>query len=175
MNSQTIKKGFLGILLGFSLVSCSVETETTELVIESQTFTFEDIYEGSNSATIELDMAALTGANENITGKDIERAFISSVKLTKNDSVGFADISSTKLQLMGEGENTPMVTVGINNEVDGLSKDVSLEIIQDVDLTEYIKGGKVYLILDGNFKADNEEYQDVKATITFGVDTELKK
>ena len=154
------------------LASCSVVTESTELSLESQTFTFEDIFEGPNSATVEVDLKSILDANEQLKGKEIEAANISSIVLMKNDSLGFSEITSAKLQVMADGEETPMVATGVNTSIDGSAKEVSLDIIDEVELEEYVKEGKIYFILDGNFAEDSDEYVDVDVKITFNIETE---
>lgn len=175
MKLKHLKTYLFASIAAFAFASCSVVTESTELSLETQTFTFEDIFEGPNSATVEVDLKPLMEANENLKGKEIEGASIKSIVLMKEDSLGFSEISSAKLQVMADGEETPMVAAGVNTSIDGSSKEVTLDIMDEVELEEYLKEEKIYLILDGNFAEDSDEYVDVKAKIIFSIDTEKKE
>jgi len=160
-----------GILSTLFMTSCSPETDSTEITMEAKTFTFEDIYEGSNSATVEMDSKAMIETQESIDSEKIESVFVSGVTLSKNDSLGLSQITSSKLQIMSESEDLPMVTVAVITEVSEDSKSVEMEIIKEVDLEEYLANGKIYLVLDANFSEDNEEEQPVEAVIKFDVRT----
>ncbi len=157
-----------------AMSSCSVETELNEITMDSQTFLFEDIYEGSNSATIEMDSEAMIDAQESLDSKEIESIFISGVTLTKNDSIGLSEITSSKLQIMSESEDLPMVTVAVKTEVAEGVNSIELDVIDDVDLKEYMDNGKIYLVLDANFSVDNEMEQPVEAVVKFAFNTEKK-
>jgi len=160
-----------GILSTLFMTSCSPETDSTEITMEAKTFNFEDIYEGSNSATVEMDSKAMIETQESIDSEKIESVFVSGVTLSKNDSLGLSQITSSKLQIMSESEDLPMVTVAVITEVSEDSKSVEMEIIKEVDLEEYLANGKIYLVLDANFSEDNEEEQPVEAVIKFDVRT----
>jgi len=161
-----------GVIIAIAISSCSVATVDNELSVPNQTFSFEDVFEGSNTAnSIELDLNPIISAEEKLKGKEVESVNVKSITLTKNDSIGFSEISSVKMQVMGDGEDAPMLTVGVLNKVDSLSKSIELEIVDEVELEEYIEAGKIYLILDGDFKPECEEYQDVDASINFNVKT----
>ena len=171
MKLQLIGAALIGTM---AMTSCSVETELTEVAMDSQTFLFEDIYEGSNSATIEMDSEAMIRSQESLDSKEIESVFISGVTLTKNDSVGLSEITSSKLQIMSESEDLPMVTVAVKTEVaEGVSS-IDLDVIDDVDLKEYMDNGKIYLVLDANFNVDNEMEQPVEAVVKFAFNTAKK-
>ncbi len=160
------------VLLGvIAFSSCSVETELTEVTMDSQTFLFEDIYEGSNSATVEMDAEAMINSQEALKGKSIESVYIAGVTLSKNDSVGLSEITSSKLQIMSESEDLTMVTVAVKTEVSEGATSLELDVIEDMDLKEYMDNGKIYLVLDANFNVDNEVEQPVEAIVKFGFNT----
>lgn len=161
----------LALLGSMALFSCSTETESTEVEMAAQTFVFEDIYEGSNSATVELDVASIKDSESGLEGKEVESAFLSSIVLSKNDSIGLSQITSSKLQIMSEKEDLPMVTVAVITEFAADSKSIELKVIEDVDLEEYLESGKIYLVLDANFNADNEEGQPFEAVMKFKFNT----
>ena len=162
-----IKMMAVGILSALFMASCSPETESTEVTMDAKTFTFEDIYEGSNSATVEMDSKAMIEAQESIDSDKIESVFISGVTLTKEDSAGLSQVTSSKLQIMSESEDLPMVTVAVITEIAEDSKSVELKIIEEVDIAEYLSNGKIYLVLDANFSEDNEMEQPIDAVIKF--------
>ncbi len=162
-----IKMMAVGILSALFIASCSTETESTEVTMDAKTFTFEDIYEGSNSATVEMDSKAMIEAQESIDSDKIESVFISGVTLTKEDSAGLSQVTSSKLQIMSESEDLPMVTVAVITEIAEDSKSVELKIIEEVDIAEYLSNGKIYLVLDANFSEDNEMEQPIDAVIKF--------
>lgn len=162
-----IKMMAVGILSALFIASCSTETESTEVTMDAKTFIFEDIYEGSNSATVEMDSKAMIEAQESIDSDKIESVFISGVTLTKGDSAGLSQVTSSKLQIMSESEDLPMVTVAVITEIAEDSKSVELKIIEDVDIAEYLSNGNIYLVLDANFSEDNEIEQPIDAVIKF--------
>ena len=157
----------VGILSALFMASCSPETESTEVTMDAKTFTFEDIYEGSNSATVEMDSKAMIEEQESIDSDKMESVFISGVTLTKEDSAGLSQVTSSKLQIMSESEDLPMVTVAVITEIAEDSKSVELKIIEEVDIAEYLSNGKIYLVLDANFSEDNEMEQPIDAVIKF--------
>lgn len=157
----------VGILSALFMASCSPETESTEVTMDAKTFIFEDIYEGSNSATVEMDSKAMIEEQESIDSDKIESVFISGVTLTKEDSAGLSQVTSSKLQIMSESEDLPMVTVAVITEIAEDSKSVELKIIEEVDIAEYLSNGKIYLVLDANFSEDNEMEQPIDAVIKF--------
>ena len=171
MKLQLIGVALIGMM---AMTSCSVETELTEVAMDPQTFLFEDIYEGSNSATIEMDSDAMIQSQESLDSKEIESVFISGVTLTKNDSVGLSEITSSKLQIMSESEDLPMVTVAVKTEIAEGVNSIDLDVIDDVDLKEYMDNGKIYLVLDANFNIDNETEQPVEAVVKFAFNTAKK-
>jgi len=162
-----IKMMAVGILSALFMASCSPETESTEVTMDAKTFTFEDIYEGSNSATVEMDSKAMIEEQESIDSDKMESVFISGVTLTKEDSAGLSLVTSSKLQIMSESEDLPMVTVAVITEIAEDSKSVELKIIEEVDIAEYLSNGKIYLVLDANFSEDNEMEQPIDAVIKF--------
>ena len=162
-----IKMMAVGILSVLFMASCSPETESTEVTMDAKTFTFEDIYEGSNSATVEMDSKAMIEEQESIDSDKMESVFISGVTLTKEDSAGLSLVTSSKLQIMSESEDLPMVTVAVITEIAEDSKSVELKIIEEVDIAEYLSNGKIYLVLDANFSEDNEMEQPIDAVIKF--------
>lgn len=162
-----IKMMAVGILSALFMASCSPETESTEVTMDAKTFIFEDIYEGSNSATVEMDSKAMIEEQESIDSDKIESVFISGVTLTKEDSAGLSQVTSSKLQIMSESEDLPMVTVAVITEIAEDSKSVELKIIEEVDIAEYLSNGKIYLVLDANFSEDNEMEQPIDAVIKF--------
>ncbi len=162
-----IKMIAVGILSALFMASCSPETESTEVTMDAKTFTFEDIYEGSNSATVEMDSKAMIEEQESIDSDKMESVFISGVTLTKEDSAGLSQVTSSKLQIMSESEDLPMVTVAVITEIAEDSKSVELKIIEEVDIAEYLSNGKIYLVLDANFSEDNEMEQPIDAVIKF--------
>jgi len=162
-----IKMMAVGILSALFMASCSPETESTEVTMDAKTFTFEDIYEGSNSATVEMDSKAMIEEQESIDSDKMESVFISGVTLTKEDSAGLSQVTSSKLQIMSESEDLPMVTVAVITEIAEDSKSVELKIIEEVDIAEYLSNGKIYLVLDANFSEDNEMEQPIDAVIKF--------
>ena len=162
-----IKMIAVGILSALFMASCSPETESTEVTMDAKTFTFEDIYEGSNSATVEIDSKAMIEEQESIDSDKMESVFISGVTLTKEDSAGLSQVTSSKLQIMSESEDLPMVTVAVITEIAEDSKSVELKIIEEVDIAEYLSNGKIYLVLDANFSEDNEMEQPIDAVIKF--------
>lgn len=162
-----IKMMAVGILSALFMASCSPETESTEVTMDAKTFTFEDIYEGSNSATVEIDSKAMIEEQESIDSDKMESVFISGVTLTKEDSAGLSQVTSSKLQIMSESEDLPMVTVAVITEIAEDSKSVELKIIEEVDIAEYLSNGKIYLVLDANFSEDNEMEQPIDAVIKF--------
>lgn len=171
MKLQLIGAALIGMM---AMTSCSVETELTEVAMDSQTFLFEDIYEGWNSATIEMDSEAMIDAQESLDSKEIESIFISSISVSKDDSVGLSQIVGSKLHIMSESEDLPMVTVAVKTEVAEGVNSIELDVIDDVDLKEYMDNGKIYLVLDADFSVDNEMEQPVEAVVKFAFNTAKK-
>ena len=144
MKINKFKLTLLTLILGTFSVSCSVETDSNELELGVQTFTFEDIYEGSNTSTIEVDVNSIIVSDEALSGKEIESVSIASITLMKEDSVGLGEISSSKMQIMGDGEDTPMVMVGVNSSMEGASSSAELDLLEEVDFDEYIHQKNLY-------------------------------
>jgi hypothetical protein len=75
---------------------------------------------------------------------------------------------------MSESEDLPMVTVAVKTEVAEGVNSIDLDVIDNVDLKEYMDNGKIYLVLDANFNVDNETEQPVEAVVKFAFNTAKK-
>ncbi len=162
-----------GIIVALLIFSCSVATESKELEVPNQTFSFEDIYEGGgNTASIALNMKELIGSVEGIGSESIEDASMKSITLTKDDSIAFGDLVGAEFMLSADNEDIEMVTVGILKEVDAGAKTITLSLMEDVELGDFLKEENVYLTMDANFNKDMEEVQKINAGIKFDVQVE---
>ena len=161
-----------GFVIALTMLSCSVATESKELEVPSQTFSFEDIYEGGNEATIVLNMKELISSAKDIGIESIEDASMKSITLTKDDSVGFGDIVGAKFMLSADNEDIEMVTVGMLTEIEAGAKTITLSLMDNVELGEFLKEENVYLTMDANFNKDLEEVQKINAGIKFDVGVE---
>ena len=167
--SKSITIGILATSTLFTMNSCSVATENIEVEQIKQNFVFEDIDEGSNAAQLDINSSTVFYANEEITAENIHKATISSIEISKNDSLSFSEIESVTFSVLGD-ENS-MVSIALLNPIPEDSKTIKLEFSEEADIMPYIKEGDFYLILDATFKTeDYENKKTLSATIKYNVE-----
>ena len=166
MKIKFIKSLFIAVAFGAGISSCSVATKSVEVESALQTFQFEDIYSDGNTASLTVVVSDLLSNKAEIA--NIESAGVKSITLSKNDSVGLSEINSAKLHIMGE--ELPILTVGLITSIEEGVKSVTLEIIDDVEISDYLKDESVTLVLDVNYLNDNENTQKFEVGINFGLE-----
>lgn len=173
MKLKFINTIVVAVALGIGVSSCSVATKSLEVESASQTFTFEDIFSDGNEASVTLPVKELL--DNKAEAGNIEEAEIKSITVSKNDSIGLSEINSAKLHLMGESEELTMVTVGVATSIEEGANSVTLKIMDDVDVSKYLKADNVTLVLDVNYLNDNENNQDYEVGINFDLEMNEQK
>lgn len=161
------------VLLGVAISSCSVATDTKEVEVAKQTLSYEYIMEGSNEMAVTLNVAEILGAD--IAIDDIHEATIKSITIKKNDSLGMSEINQAKVQLMGESEDLTMVTVAVSDSIISTSKEVSLSILDEVEVAKYLKEDNMTLVLDLSYIKDQDLEQDYDVFIKFNLEVKSKE
>jgi hypothetical protein len=170
MRLNFFKSLVVGSAILVGVASCSVATDTVELEAPNQSFTLEDIFEGGNTASTELNVADLLAANSSITEENLEDALFKSVTISKMDSLGLSQIRGIKLSIMSD--NLPTIAVANKDNLDGSKNTLDLDVLKDVELVDYLKEETIYLILDVDYNADLEEIQNIEAGIKFDIEVE---
>ena len=88
--------------------------------------------------------------------------------LSKNDSIGLSEINSAKLHIMGE--KLPILTVGLITSIEEGAKSVTFEILDDLEIEDYLKAENITLVLDVNYLNDNDNSQKFEVGINFGLE-----
>jgi hypothetical protein len=173
MKLTSFKIAFTSLALAATLFSCSVVTETISLETPAQTFNISDIFEGGgNSATQELNIKELLESNPMITKEKMEEAILSSVTISKTDSAGLSAVRGAKLSF--SSDDLPMVAVANKNDITGADKELTLDILDDTEIAEYLNPDVIYVTLDIDYTADQDETQVVSASIKFDVEVEAE-
>lgn len=166
MKIEFIKSLFIAVALGAGISSCSVATKSVEVESASQIFQFEDIYSEENTASLTVIVTDLLSNKVEIG--NMESAGIQSITLSKNDSIGLSEINSAKLHIMGE--KLPILTVGLITSIDEGAKSVTFEILDDLEIEDYLKAENITLVLDVNYLNDNDNSQKFEVGINFGLE-----
>jgi hypothetical protein len=173
MKIKFIKTVFIAVALGTSISSCSVATKSVEAESAKQTFKFEDIYSDGNESSLTISVKDFL--DNKVEAENIETAEIKSITVSKNDSIGLSEINSAKLHIMGESEELTMITVGVATSIEEGAKSVTLKIMDDVDVSEYLKAENVTLVLDVNYLNDNENTQNFEVGINIDLEMNEQK
>ena len=80
--------------------------------------------------------------------KDIKINSIS-LNLNEADSINFASFSSASLQIVGS--NTGMQTIAIKNPISSKTRELALQVSDEVKIVDYFKSEKFSLVLDLDF------------------------
>ena len=173
MKLNYLKSIILGSTLLVALGSCSVATETVEFEAPVQTFEFEDIYEGGgNTATVEINMKELLAANESLSQDNMESAVLKGFTVSKNDSLALSELKGIKISLMCD--ELDMIDVALKTGMTETGNTVELEILKDVDVSEYLSKDIVYVIMDTDYAVDKETIEKFEVGINFGIEVEKK-
>ena len=173
MKLNYLKSIILGSTFLLALGSCSVATETVEFEAPSQTFEFEDIYEGGgNAATVESNMKELLASDETLSKDNIESAILKGFTVSKNDSLGLSEVRGIKISLMCD--ELDMIDVALKSGMSETGSTVELEILKDVDVSEYLAKDIVYVIMDTDYTVDKESIEKFEVGIKFGIEVEKK-
>ena len=173
MKRNYIKSLFIALAIGVGVSSCSVATETVEVEVAKQTLAFEYITEGGNEMSVTLNVAEMLGAGINV--ENIEEASIKSITVMKNDSIGLSEINEAKLQLMGESEDLTMVTVGVADSIPAGATDVTLSIMDEVEVAKYLKEDNLTIVLDLTYIKDQDLLQNYEVGIKFDLEMNEQK
>ena len=157
MKIEFIKSLFIAVALGAGISSCSVATKSVEVESASQIFQFEDIYSEENTASLTVIVTDLLSNKVEIG--NMESAGIQSITLSKN---------SAKLHIMGE--KLPILTVGLITSIEEGAKSVTFEILDDLEIEDYLKAENITLVLDVNYLNDNDNSQKFEVGINFGLE-----
>ena len=158
------KTGILAITTLVAMNSCSVATDNIEVEQKNQTFEFEDVM-----TQVDINSETTFYATEGVTSENIQKATITSIELSKNDSLSFSEVESIAVSIMSD--DIDMVSVALLNPIPEGSKTISLEFAEEVDIAPFIKAGDFYLIMDAGFK--NEDFSISKkmdATIKYNIE-----
>ena len=149
--TNTIKTGLLIAATLFTISSCSVDTKNIEIEQTELKFDFEDIDEGSNMIQIEVESGETFYSNKEITADNIQKATITLIEITKNDSLSFSEIENVQFSI--SGDENEMLSIALLNTIPEDSKTITLELTEEIDITPYIneKEGVFYLTIDASF------------------------
>lgn len=140
----------LGVVL-FLFSACEPSNET-QVQISVQSSAAGPFFPGPNSlmADYEVNLAALKGL-ENVSPERIKDIKINSISLNLNeaDSINFASFSSASLQIVGS--NTGMQTIAIKNPISSKTRELALQVSDEVKIVDYFKSEKFSLVLDLDF------------------------
>ena len=161
------KTGIIAITALVAMNSCSVATDNIVVEQKNQTFEFEDV-----TTQIDVNSEATFYATEGITSENIQKATITSIEISKNDSLSFSEVENIAISIMGD--EIDMASVALLNPIPEDSKTVSLEFAEEVDVAPFIKAGDFYLIMDAGFK--NEDFStSKKMDVTIKYNVEVSK
>lgn len=173
MKVSSFKNAAAALAVSIALFSCSVVTETVSLEVPTQSFSISDIFEGGgNSATMELNINELLKSNTMITKEKLEEAILSSVVISKSDSAGLSAVRGAKLSF--SSDDLPMIAVANKNDLSGNDNEITLDLLEDAEIDEYLKQDKIYITLDLDYSSDQDETQVVSASIKFNVEVEAE-
>ena len=146
----------------FAMSACSVATDTKEVSLMNQEFTYSEIDEGPNTATFDYTSEDVIYSVEGVTAENIYSAKLTSVEIRKNDSLSFSEINGLKLSILSANEDLEMTDLALKSEITENDSVIILDFpTEEVDLAPFLKETSFTMVLDADFKTEDYENEKV--------------
>ncbi|MDP5168885.1 MAG: hypothetical protein NWR72_01465 [Bacteroidia bacterium] len=158
-------------LLSFCVLT-SCETATKTVLYETGEFEFvlsAPLFAGANTAQVTYvpDFQAML-AESGATPEDLHKVRLQEATFSSSDSIPFMGWEGMVLQLVSD--KSPMVNAAVLNPLPANQQKITLSGSPEADITQILKDGSCYVVVDVNLTDDVMEDVTFRGTLTLALE-----